>query len=292
MTSETVRLRSLTASGNPGLWVEHWCYGPGSSAGPDRPCHAIYLNHEGARYDGRIADTQVHCAGSRDSIAVVPAGSDCRLQIHAPQVDVYALCIEPASLSAFALKSGLSTAGFHERVDDDATMHHLSRALLSAMNDTAPASALVCDAVSQGILAHMLGRYGRPPRAVAGSLSADTLARTIDYINDHLGDTLTLDAMADVAGLSVFHFSRTFARSTGHPPHRYVMIARVERAVALLRGSSLSLANIALRTGFADQSHMARLVRKLHGVTPKALRPPSATCSPAAEGGALAEFDY
>jgi AraC family transcriptional regulator len=78
--------------------------------------------------------------------------------------------------------------------------------------------------------------------------------------------------MADIAGLSPFHFSRTFARATGHPPHRYVMLARVERAVALLRGSSLSLAEIAFQTGFADQSHMARHVRQRHGISPKALR--------------------
>jgi len=79
-------------------------------------------------------------------------------------------------------------------------------------------------------------------------------------------------AMADIAGLSPFHFSRTFARATGHSPHRYVMLARVERAVALLRRSSLPLAEIAFQTGFADQSHMARHVRQHHGISPKALR--------------------
>jgi AraC family transcriptional regulator len=50
------------------------------------------------------------------------------------------------------------------------------------------------------------------------------------------------------------------------------MLARVERAVALLRGSSLPLAEIAFQTGFADQSHMARHVRQHHGISPKALR--------------------
>ena len=98
------------------------------------------------------------------------------------------------------------------------------------------------------------------------------VSRTLGYVNDNLDGNVSIEAMAAVAGLSPFHFSRTFTRATGHPPHRYVMRARVERAVALLRGSALSLAEIAFRTGFADQSHMGRHIRQLHGISPKALR--------------------
>lgn len=272
MTNEATLLSLRAPTGSSGLWVEHWRYRSEFRKGPGRHCHAIYLNPQGIRYDGKIADSQVRCGGSTQSIAIVPAGADCSLQVQARSVDAFALCIEQECLSAFAIKSGLPAAGIHEGVIDDATMHHLSRALLSAMDDAGSSRTLVCEAVSQAILTHLLDRHAHrlPPRA--GSLSPRALSRTLDYINDNLEGTITLDALAEIACLSVFHFSRAFARSTGHPPHRYVMLARIERAVALLRGSSLPLAEIACRTGFADQSHMARLVRERHGISPRALR--------------------
>jgi AraC family transcriptional regulator len=128
------------------------------------------------------------------------------------------------------------------------------------------------EAITQSILTHRVGRYARHCPPAPGSLGSAALSRTLRYINDNLDGNISIEAMADIAGLSPFHFSRSFARATGHSPHRYVMLARVERAAALLRGSSLSLAEIAFQTGFADQSHMARHVRQRHGISPKALR--------------------
>jgi AraC family transcriptional regulator len=52
------------------------------------------------------------------------------------------------------------------------------------------------------------------------------LSGTLGYINDNLDGDVSIEAMADIAGLSPFHFSRTFARATGPSPHRYVMLAR------------------------------------------------------------------
>jgi AraC family transcriptional regulator len=104
------------------------------------------------------------------------------------------------------------------------------------------------------------------------SISRDCSGSRLSHFNDNLDGDVSIEAMADIAGFSPFHFSRTFARATGHSPQRYVMLALVERAVALLRGISLPLAEIAFQTGFADQSHMARHVRQHHGISPKALR--------------------
>ena len=126
--------------------------------------------------------------------------------------------------------------------------------------------------ISQSIPTYLVGRYARQRPPAPGSLGSAALSRTLGYINDNLDGDVSIEAMADIAGLSPFHFSRTFARVTGHSPHRYVMLARVERAVALLRGSSLPLEEIAFQTGFADQSHMARHVRQCHGIPLKALR--------------------
>jgi AraC family transcriptional regulator len=273
VTEERALISVIGPTAGSGVRLEHWRYTAAFRRGPGRPCHTVYLNPPGIRYEGRIADRHVRHDGEQHSIGIVPAGADCSLQMHASSWDVFALCVETDRYSAFALNAGLPTADINEDlIQGDATMRHLCLALVSADDEADSSGALLWEAVSQAILTHLVGRYARhrPPRP--GSLGSAALSRTLDYINDNLDGDVSIEAMADIAGLSPFHFSRTFARATGHSPHRYVMVARVERAVALLRGSSLSLAEIAFQTGFADQSHMARHVRQRHGFSPKALR--------------------
>ena len=67
---------------------------------------------------------------------------------------------------------------------------------------------------------------------------------------------------------SQFHFSRAFTRSVGVSPHRYMVHLRLQRAVEMVRDGKFSLAEIAAKTGFADQSHLTRWVRRVHGVSP------------------------
>src|SRR5262249_60850459 len=73
--------------------------------------------------------------------------------------------------------------------------------------------------------------------------------------------------LAKIAGRSPFHFSRVFAQSVGITPHRYVVHLRLQRAVELARRGRFGLAEIAIRTGFADQSHLWRWVRRVHGIS-------------------------
>lgn len=90
-------------------------------------------------------------------------------------------------------------------------------------------------------------------------------------VNDSLTGSLTLDELAAVAGVSVSHFQVLFRRSTGQPVHRYIVQQRTEHARALLRAGA-SISDAALQSGFCDASHLARWMRRLHGVTPAALR--------------------
>jgi AraC family transcriptional regulator len=98
------------------------------------------------------------------------------------------------------------------------------------------------------------------------------LARVIEYINYHLGEALSLEMIAGVAEISPSYFLTLFKQSTGLAPHQYVVRQRIEQAKALLTQTRLPIAEIASRTGFADQSHLTRLMRRRTGLTPKILR--------------------
>jgi len=99
-----------------------------------------------------------------------------------------------------------------------------------------------------------------------GRLGKRVLERLRDYIITHLDEPIEVAALADLAGRSRYHFSRVFSRSVGISPHRYVVHLRLQRALELIRDGRSSLAEIAAQTGFADQSHLSRWVRRVHGV--------------------------
>lgn len=108
-----------------------------------------------------------------------------------------------------------------------------------------------------------------PPQHNPHGLSRRALRLAHEYIVENLSERVTLDDLAQVIGLSRFHFARQFRRSTGESPMRYVQRCRVEYAKGLLRHSELLLTEIAVNVGFCDQSHFSRSFRKLVGMTPR-----------------------
>jgi AraC family transcriptional regulator len=121
--------------------------------------------------------------------------------------------------------------------------------------------ALAHDSELQTALHYFPGRL--PPRA---------RRRVQDYIAAHLGRRITNDALAEVAGLSVCHFTRVFKQTEGMSPHRYVLHCRVKRAKELLADPKMSQAQIAFAAGFSDQSHYTRWFRQISGLTPGGYR--------------------
>jgi transcriptional regulator GlxA family with amidase domain len=109
-------------------------------------------------------------------------------------------------------------------------------------------------------------RSGLPPRA---------LRRVREYIESHVEENIALETLAGIAGFSMF--ARAFKQSEGVTPHGYLLERRVERAQKLLSGTNLSLSEIALASGFSDQSHLARHFRQRVGVSPSMFRCRSAS---------------
>jgi len=110
------------------------------------------------------------------------------------------------------------------------------------------------------------------PRAQPARLPTRAVLRAIEYMHANLAESVRLEDIAGAAGLSIFHFSRTFRHATGVAPHRYLVEARIVRVKTLLLESEESLASIAEEAGFSDQSHMSKVFRRLAGTTPKQFR--------------------
>jgi AraC-like DNA-binding protein len=111
-----------------------------------------------------------------------------------------------------------------------------------------------------------------PTADIHGGLAPGITRRISEYIDSHLGESISLEAMAEMAGLSVNHFARAFRQSTGLAPHAYLVQRRIEQAERLLSRTDLPLSQIALAVGFSDHSHFARHFRRLTGATPSVAR--------------------
>lgn len=114
----------------------------------------------------------------------------------------------------------------------------------------------------------MNGHFGVSSRG----LSRTQLARVMDFIHNTPYAGISLQSMADAAGLSPFHFSRMFKAATGSTPHQYVLRRRIDVGAEMLLSRDESIAAIALELGFADQSHFTMHFKRAHGVGPAGYR--------------------
>ena len=121
---------------------------------------------------------------------------------------------------------------------------------------------------------------------------SDRIRKVLDYSRSHLGNALSVEELADVAGLSPRQFSRAFSAETGRSPARAVEQLRVEAARLLLEQGRLQMDVIAREVGFADRERMRRAFVRTVGQPPRAVRrvgragraQPAAADTAAAEG--------
>jgi len=136
---------------------------------------------------------------------------------------------------------------------------------------------LHAETIAASIAVHLVTRYGvGEPSGWEGKETkrgdAKFLSEIDAYIDEHLGNEIRLSALAAIAGLSPFHFSRRFKAATGTSPYRYVMDRRLERGIQLLQRTRNPISEIALEVGFCDQSHFTRELSRSYGITPSELR--------------------
>ena len=209
------------------------------------------------------------------SISLMPAGSPgwvrssgCKEELH--------IFLEPGLVGRVAAEAfGLDPAQLTLPPLDGLHLLQLRAAML-AVNDELMADAaggpLAAESLANVLAVHLIRNASgpRPPALRSESvLPARKLRAVVEYIEEHLDGSPTLEQMAATAHLSVYHFARGFKVATGLPPHQYVIMRRVERAKRLLQGGDLSLAEVATHAGFADQSKFSHHFKRVVGVSPR-----------------------
>jgi AraC-like DNA-binding protein len=162
---------------------------------------------------------------------------------------------------------------------DNSPGHHdpvvmaLAQALLPAVENPDQASQLYVDQVCLAVLTHISQTYAGMffPSKKTGLLSASQQKRALAFLVEHLDGEISVADLAKECGLSRSHFIKAFKDSFGLTPHRWLTEYRIGRVKELLK-SSLSIAEIAVSCGFADQSHLTRAFNTIVGTSPGAWR--------------------
>jgi AraC family transcriptional regulator len=260
-----------------GITIEHHLQPP-AECELCLPQHTICILLSECQTERRVDGGQMHRnQATRGEIIVYPAFSEqwIRWQENA---EFLLLFLDSALVTQVADElASRSTIEIIEREKEtgDPLMQHIGLALKAEIDEgMTDSSSLYAESLANALSAHLLRRYTvwKPTvRDIARHHSALTFQHVLAYIHDNLDHHLTLAELSFVAGVSPYHFARTFKNVIGVAPHQYILNARIERAKSLLLQGNLSIAEIASKVGFFDQSHFTRYFKRLVGVTPQTL---------------------
>ena len=157
---------------------------------------------------------------------------------------------------------------------DDDVVRHIGAAVRAALQRPAEVNQLFTDHMMLALTAHVAQAYGglRIAEQSRGGLAPWQVRRACERLESDLGGKTSLQEIAADFGLSASHFSRGFRISTGLPPHRWLLRQRVSAAKQLMTVRDLSLSEIAISAGFANQSHFTRVFSSVVGISPGAWR--------------------
>lgn len=100
----------------------------------------------------------------------------------------------------------------------------------------------------------------------------ESLTSAVAYICEHYDEEISLEELADMCGLSVSHFIRSFRKYAGCTPHEYLLSFRLRQSKLMLWSTTDSIDEISVKCGFNSASHFARAFRKQEGITPTQFR--------------------
>ena len=162
----------------------------------------------------------------------------------------------------------------------DPTVAGVARSLAEQVRLGAP--NLYAEAGARFLAAHLLLTMNRSAgeakhRSAGRDLTDRRLRRVLDYMEHHFAEDISLQTLAREAGISLFHFTRLFKAKLGVTPHRHVVQLRMQHAQTLLRCTDLSIAEVALQSGYVHYGHFAAAFKRTAGTLPKLYRRESRT---------------
>lgn len=170
-------------------------------------------------------------------------------------------------------KSQIEIIGNH--LTEDVMIQQIAQAVRVEFALQAGAEPLYIESLSNILVAHLLRNYTNNEnllKDIEEKLSPFILTRAKEFINERFADKISLAEIAQSVNLSPYYFARAFKKSTGITPHQYIIRQRIEATKSLLINTNMTIAQIALQTGWSSQNHFSSAFHRLVGIAPSKFR--------------------
>jgi AraC family transcriptional regulator len=157
----------------------------------------------------------------------------------------------------------------------DLILEGIAHQLLRQMMSPKAYSRLSADELAQKLALHLIGAHSSSqsvPPSRSYAMAPRRLARAKEYIESNLSQDISLQELADVASMSIFHFAKMFRLATGLAPHQYLTWRRMSEARSLLHRSHLSISEVGQAVGYHSRTHFTLLFRRCLGMSPSEFR--------------------
>ena len=262
-------------TGWQGLTFTHYCHPPHKTVEHSLLQHSLVITDPKScfkaerRLDGKFK----HYTHGNGRVDIIPAFLDHWTNWDR-EVEFSVIAICPALLNQTIQESIQQEIELIPQYSiDDPVIQQLALALKTEIQTGCMSGRLYGEALGTAIATRLINNYavGKPAfEFKASGLSRSQLAQVVDYIKTNLSQDLSISDLATLTSMSESHFSRSFKQSVGIAPYQYLIQQRVKRAQHLLRQPAISISDIALDCGFANQTHLTRVFRQIAGMTPKA----------------------
>ena len=251
--------------------------GPSDTKAFSLPQLAVFLPHLGrpCRVRQEVGNHTMIKDVPQHAVTIAPASLPRRASIERPH-ELTAIFLDPRFFSDVApCETG---HGYPEITPQfgiaDPLIRSLGMTLDREMRCNNPKPAFYVERLASTLAAHVFVNYSTPVYRQMRRLGAHwtKLRRSIEHIHANIDGPLPLDRLAMIAGMSKFHFARSFHQTMGTPPHQYVVQARMDKARTLLGDEMMSVAQAASRVGYVDPGQFASQFRKRTGLSPAQYR--------------------
>ncbi len=275
---ETRLPQSCVRHGWPGFSVECVRINHASAFDYDWHGYSHYLAvHDITLRDGEVAvgdDEIANCASLRDRLTFVPANARVSgwSDLDGDNNSYAAVFFDPGLAEAECehplLRAAARPLLYFEEPQLCQTMRRLE-ALVTGNADPEPVAA-----ETLGLLAilQLYPLLGGAFRQRAGHLTLSQQRNVTELVEARIASAISLSEMAAVAGLSRYHFARSFSRTYGRAPHRYLLLRRISLAASFLANSTLPVSEIALRAGFSSPARLSTAFGRIMGTSPRTFR--------------------
>jgi len=252
-------------------------YGPSRTTSADRPAddHELLLLTRGSGRPayGCMAGQRYTVAPNRDLRAsFVPSGADSQIEFGSSAKSIN--LVFPKGFLDSLLEDRRRAASAPLLFSDNTALIGLISLIELELFRPGLATDLIAEQAmrSMALILSGIDPHGFIAESERIALSPVRLRRVVDFIEANLAEPLTLDLLAHVSGLSVFHFARVFRQATGFSPYRYVSERRLLRAQRLLMARDSAVQDIASACGFPRHANFTAAFTRARGMSPSRYR--------------------